>query len=373
MNLIVAIVIAILVYLLQKRLYATWWNRNLDVSIAFEDLCIREGHDSALTETIYNGKWLPLPVFHVKFSVSRFLVFEDCENATITDEYYRNDAFSILGYRKVTRRLPFYTQKRGLYGIASQNIIARDFFMTTNFACSERSDVWLYVLPGRVENQALTTFCTYLLGEMETRRNLMEDPYTFRGIREYTYGDTMGKINWKNTAKSSRLMVNMYAYSSEQRVKILLNMEPNIMMRTEYLQEMSIRMAGTVADFFVRHKIPVSISSNGMDVQTKQCEKVDFGCSLSHGQTVDQYLARIGENAGLETFLEMLNHVLRNPEENVTYIVISPYYKEDLLGKLDFLYQQHQNVQMLVPCYDIQDRSAFRPYMHSMEVKWNET
>lgn len=43
MNLIVALVIASLVYIVQKRLYAKWWNRNLDVTISFEDTCVREG------------------------------------------------------------------------------------------------------------------------------------------------------------------------------------------------------------------------------------------------------------------------------------------------------------------------------------------
>ena len=61
MNLIVALVIASLVYIVQKRLYAKWWNRNLDVTISFEDTCVREGDASALTEVIYNGKFLPLP------------------------------------------------------------------------------------------------------------------------------------------------------------------------------------------------------------------------------------------------------------------------------------------------------------------------
>lgn len=57
MNLIVALVIASLVYIVQKRLYAKWWNRNLDVTISFEDTCVREGDASALTEVIYNGKF----------------------------------------------------------------------------------------------------------------------------------------------------------------------------------------------------------------------------------------------------------------------------------------------------------------------------
>lgn len=166
MNLIVALVIASLVYIVQKRLYAKWWNRNLDVTISFEDTCVREGDASALTEVIYNGKFLPLPVFHVKFSTDRSFRFADTENTVVTDSYYRNDVFSVLGYRKITRRLPFQTGKRGLYGIPSLNMTARDFFMTTNFAYSRKSDAWLYVLPKRVASPELSMFCSHLLGEL---------------------------------------------------------------------------------------------------------------------------------------------------------------------------------------------------------------
>ena len=301
MNLIVALVIASLVYIVQKRLYAKWWNRNLDVTISFEDTCVREGDASALTEVIYNGKFLPLPVFHVKFSTDRSFRFADTENTVVTDSYYRNDVFSVLGYRKITRRLPFQTGKRGLYGIPSLNMTARDFFMTTNFAYSRKSDAWLYVLPKRVASPELSMFCSHLLGELETRRNQMEDPYTFRGIREYTYGDTYGKINWKATAKASKLMVNMYGYTSEQRVRILLNLETNIMVKTEYLQEMSIRMAGTIAEYFLQHKVSVELVSNGIDCMTGACERVEAGMSMEHGETIDKYLSVTVDNPTLCT------------------------------------------------------------------------
>ena len=367
MNLIVALVIASLVYIVQKRLYAKWWNRNLDVTISFEDTCVREGDASALTEVIYNGKFLPLPVFHVKFSTDRSFRFADTENTVVTDSYYRNDVFSVLGYRKITRRLPFQTGKRGLYGIPSLNMTARDFFMTTNFAYSRKSDAWLYVLPKRVASPELSMFCSHLLGELETRRNQMEDPYTFRGIREYTYGDTYGKINWKATAKASKLMVNMYGYTSEQRVRILLNLETNIMVKTEYLQEMSIRMAGTIAEYFLQHKVSVELVSNGIDCMTGACERVEAGMSMEHGETIDKYLARIKENAGIDAFMQ-----IQQMEEPITYVIISPYYKEDLLLKLDYMHKKHPELHMVVPYYDIQDKTGWRGYMQGVEVKWNE-
>lgn len=373
MNLIVALVIASLVYILQKRLYAKWWNRDLDVTISFEDAYVREGDRSALTEVIYNGKFLPLPVFHVKFSTERSFRFEDTENTVVTDSYYRNDVFSVLGYRRITRRLPFCTEKRGLYGISSLNMTARDFFMATSFAYSRHCNTWLYVLPNRIEMPELSMFCTHLLGELETARNRMEDPYTFRGIREYAYGDTYGKINWKATARTSTLMVNMYGYTSEQRVRILLNLEANIMVKTEYLQEMSIRMAGTIADYFLKHKVSVEIASNGIDRLTGTCEQVSAGMSLEHGISIDKYLARITENAGIDAFMDLVSAQLANMEEHVTYVVISPYYKEDLLLKLDYMQKNHMAIHMIVPYYDIQDKSGWRNYMHGVEVNWNET
>lgn len=372
MNLIVALVIASLVYILQKRLYAKWWNRNLDVTISFEDAYVREGQKSTLQEVIYNGKFLPLPVFHVKFSTDRSFRFADTENTVVTDSYYRNDVFSVLGYRRITRNLSFQTGKRGLYGITSLNMTARDFFMTTNFAYSKRSDAWLYVLPKRIKTPEFQMLCTHLLGELETRRNQMEDPYTFRGIREYTYGDTFGKINWKKSARTSKLMVNMYGYTSEQRVRILLNLEANIMVKTGYLQEMCIQMAGTIAAYFLEHKVAVEIASNGVDQVTGTCEKLEAGMSKEHGVSIDKYLARIKENAGIDAFLKLVDAQMQHLEQNVTYIVISPYYKKDLLLKLDYMRKNNMEVHMIVPYYDIQEKENWRSYMQGVEVKWNE-
>lgn len=373
MNLIVAIVIAILVYIVQQRIYVKLWNRNLDVTIAFEDDYVEAGESSAVVETIRNGKFLPLPVFHVKFSTDRSFRFEDQENVAVTDGYYRNDVFSVMGHQKITRRLTFQTTKRGLYGISGLNMTARDFFMTGNFANSIKSDAWLYVLPGKRKAPVLETCSSFILGELSAKRNMTEDPYMLTGIRDYAYGDTMSRINWKATAKTGDLKVNMYGYTAEQRVKILLNLETNSMIKPEYLQEMSIELASSVADMLLRLKISTAICSNGEDILSGNCEKLEAGASMEHRLSVDKYLARIHKNKGIEVFLRILEQEITHPEKNVTYIVVSPYYKENLLLKLDYMKKQGAGIFMLVPYYDIQDKTGWRSYMHGLEVKLNET
>lgn len=372
MNLIVAIVIAILVYVVQQRMYARLWNQNLEVSIAFEDEYVEVGEKSALQETIRNGKFLPLPVFHVKFSTDRSFRFDDLENVAVTDGYYRNDAFSVLGHQQIKRRLSFTTTRRGLFGVSGVNITARDFFMTGHFASTLYSEAWLYVLPGKRSFPELETCNSFILGELSARKNMIEDPYVFTGIRDYSYGDTMSRINWKATAKTGDLKVNMYGYTVEQRVKILLNLETQALVKTAYLQELSIELASSVAQMLLKQKIETAICSNGEDILTGKCEKLEAGASMEHALSVDKYLARIHNNMGIETFFGILDQEIARSEKNVTYIVVSPYYREDLLVKLDYIRNQGSGVFMLIPYYDIQDIPGSRPYMHGLEVKFDE-
>ena len=63
MQLIIALIIATIIYLVQKSIYSKIWNKNLDVSIEFLDDYIECGEKSTLVEVVNNAKFLPLPVF----------------------------------------------------------------------------------------------------------------------------------------------------------------------------------------------------------------------------------------------------------------------------------------------------------------------
>ncbi|MGN0368852.1 MAG: DUF58 domain-containing protein [Wujia sp.] len=369
MNLIVAITIAIFVYTLQKHIYRKSWNRNLDVKLSFTDTCVSVGDSGMLVEQIHNAKALPMPVLHVKFSVSRTFLFDDSDNSSVTDSYYRNDVFSIAGNRRITRRLKFTATKRGLFQITGIQLGAKDFFLSETFASRIKSDAWMYVLPKRYESPDFQAWLQQLIGENEIHRGLNEDPFTFRGIRDYSTQDTMRKVNWKATARTGDLKVNIYGYSSSQRVCILLNLEPNSMIRIAEMQEITIGMTSTVAAQLLENKIPTQICSSGIDILSGECGKVSFGASMDHCITIDKYLARIREHAGLETFSRMLDEQIQNLQRDITYLVISPYYKEDLLLKLDEMVRLGVDVKMLVPYYDVQELANWRPYMHGWEVK----
>ena len=66
------------------------------------------------------------------------------------------------------------------------------------------------------------TVCERMLGIMQCSRHLYEDPFTFRGIREYTTSDPMKTINWKASARTGGLMVNTFDSVMTQKVMLYL-------------------------------------------------------------------------------------------------------------------------------------------------------
>ena len=94
-----------LLYILQDLIYKTFWDKNLSVSIHFQDKAVLEGEQATLTEVIENRKLLPLAYLNVKFQVSRNLVFQNMENTSVSDFNYKNDVFLFCFTREYEERL----------------------------------------------------------------------------------------------------------------------------------------------------------------------------------------------------------------------------------------------------------------------------
>lgn len=372
MQLIIAITVAIFIFIWQKNMYNRMWDEGLRVDIRFKDSYINAGEGSSLIEVINNSKLLPLPVLHMKFSVDKSFIFDDQDNVSITDCYHRNDAFSIMGNQKITRKLDFVSTKRGVFAVSGVTITAKDFFMTKTYAKVMECDSRLYIFPRKIDTPDFETYFNTVMGDIEARRGLIEDPYTFRGIRDYDISDNMSKINWKATAKSGQLMVNQYGYSWEPRIKILLNLDTNQMIRSDYIIELSIELASSIAMEFLDNRISVAIESNALDSKNQPLGEINSGTTVEHMMTIDRYLASIVGNSEINGFLDIVDGLIDSYDRESTYIIISPYHREDLLVKLDYLNEIGMDFHMVVPYFDMQGIKAHRDYIYGWEVELDE-
>lgn len=367
-----SLIFAFGVYTGQRILYEKFWDRNLKVKVRFADKVIEAGDKSQVIVVIENRKILPLPIFNLKLTAHRSFIFEDMESASVTDYFYRNEAFSVMGNQRITRKLTFKGSRRGYYEMQSVNTVVKDLFFVKTFAHNYDTGTAIYVLPTKVNNDGLDEFEKSMLGEIESRKSYIEDPFAFRGIRDYTPTDSMSRVNWKATAKTSSLMVNMYNKVAEQRVVIFLNLDEHTLFKCDELREYCISVTSTLARDFVEKGVPVMVKANGLDVITKEMVATEAGSTKDHGVAIDRYLARLLEKLDNNVFIDMLEEAAKDFATNVTYIVVSSNYKDELLHKVDELIGQGMDLHMITP-YDYREpMNVSRDYLQGLEVDSDE-
>lgn len=350
MVIFITVLFAILLYIFQKITYERYWDNNLSVELNFSDKHAFEGESLTLSETITNRKFLPLPWLTVKFQVSRNLYFNDTNNTVITDYLYRNDLFSIMMYQKINRRLPFVCGKRGYYTIKSIDIVSSDLFITTILADHITSDDYIYVYPKLIPIEELLVPYQKIQGQLLTKRYIAEDPFEFRGIRQYQNYDSMKAVNWKATARTGQLKVNVNDYTASQEIVIFLNLEKdNSWQENTSLFEETIRIAASLASYYIEDGVTVSIVANSKDILTGEPIDIAAGCSMDHTINIYESLARIDLNKTSGSFIDMLQQKMQYHEKEPLWVIVSSYHEKDLLEFYASLKYQGYTTELIVP------------------------
>ncbi len=330
MEIMTAIAGAYLLYLVLNYLYLHSWAKKLTVDISLSEDYAFEGEELILTETVMNRKILPLPMLKVKFMTSRYLSFFDMDTSKISDHYYRNDLLSVMMYQKLTRTLKFQCIHRGFYMINQVDLVCSNLFFSHEMVQCSPVNITLYVYPKPVDYARIEVPFQKMLGTILTKRFINEDPFEFRSIREYQSYDGLKAVNWKSSAKTGSLKVNVFDYTSSQQVKIFLNLEPETLLKYEDLLEESIRMAASFATEFIHQGIPVSIHTNARDLITKDILYIPSGSGNHHITTLLEMLARIDTDLTIPAFVPAVKQEIMNSSDHDYLLIISSYQKEDL-------------------------------------------
>lgn len=268
----------------QQLVYQRLWLKNLNVDIGFSSDHIYEGGTGELKEIIENRKRLPLAMLKVKFITDRHLVFGNARGSRTTDNYYRNDVFCIGGGERIIRTLKFQGSKRGYYTIKELSLVGSDLFFMSQMnkdlpaknevsvpsINEEKLHREIYVYPKPYDSNELRRALIYLNGDMVTKRHLLEDPFEYRGIREYQPYDDMRSINWKATAKTGDFKVNQRHYTSLKNARIFFDIHYDTKIYSEAVAEMTLRITAALCAYFIKQGMQVSCFGNGVDTVTHE-------------------------------------------------------------------------------------------------------
>lgn len=328
--------IGFLLLIVQERIYKKLWQRSLYVSVSFGREPIFEGEQGELKEIIENKKRLPLSMLKVKFKTDRHLVFGNEKGSRTTDQYYRNDIFRIGGGERVTRTLKFQGGRRGYYTIDEVSLVASDLFFLSQLTADKNVKTELYVYPRPYDAARLRQSLIQMNGEMLSRRHLQEDPFEYRGIREYQPYDDMRSINWKATARTGDFKVNQRNYTSLKSVRIFFNVQDDNILKKEAAVEMTLRIVASLCQLFLRQGIQVSCYGNGVDIVTHNPLSINPKAGQGQMDTIYRGLARIDTAQPVADFRRQFEELLfQKAQGTFTYFVAPNQYDDfaELLTK----------------------------------------
>ena len=341
---IILIVPAVILALLmtERMLFRRCWDRELGAVLSFDAQPAVEGGTSSLTEVITNGKAIPVPVLEVGFALDTGLRLRDAGNQTVSDQTNAVDVFSVRGHEKITRKLTVDCRRRGYYVINRTSLVAHDFLSREAGYCNLEQNTHLYVYPGEFPPEGLELPLAKIMGEISTRRFLYEDIFLRRGVRDYVPTDPQSRVNWKASARTGSLKVNLSDHSAGQSVRILLNLDEPTIWYPEAVLEDSIRLAASLARVLIQRQISVSMLTNGEDMGRElgitaaaAGMALGEGVSAGHLARVNELLARIDLRLKRPAFSGFLREETERAageggQSGVTRVLISSSRREDV-------------------------------------------
>jgi len=184
------------------------------------------GETVELTVTLTNRKVVPLPWIEVVDEIPEGLEMEGRELRRSTRSRSRrlDLVTSMAGYERVGWRRRLRCPQRGYFELGPARLRSGDLF---GFQTSVREDVAraaILVYPRVVSLEELTLPALRPLGEAKGGPVIYEDPTRLRGLRDYTPGDPLRKVDWKASARHGRLRSKLFDPTVSRRVTIAMNL-----------------------------------------------------------------------------------------------------------------------------------------------------
>ena len=319
---IILIVVGLAVYI-QRLLYEKRWFKHLSAKVRFQDKYLTEGAETTLFEEVQNAKLLPLPWVQMKFQLNR--------NAQSKDAIFESDVFNILFYQRIQRSRKLTLKKRGIYEIKSLDLLSHDLLITSKYVHMLPNHAAVTVHPRPLGKDQLKVPFEKLMGTIATRRYTLEDPYLFKGIRDYQEQDSFKNINFKASARAGKWLVNTHEYTVDQKVRIffLADKPSSVFNESEY--EGGLRYAAGLLSALEEQGIPVSLETNALDALEKREPSLEVGCSEQHVMACLDLLARLDLMAVGEKGTDILQGLTRAYQADEYYVILTPCRTRDML------------------------------------------
>ena len=243
--------------------------RNISYARILSEKRVLFGEEITLSLVIENTKILPLPWLEIEDSVPRALPIKNQPTRTNreSNSFTLDCLFSLRWYDRVTRRYTLSCNKRGVHTFGPTTLRSGDVFgfVSREAVVPSYQFVLVYPLVVPISNFGLPA--RHPFGDQRAPRRLLEDPARVVGVREYVYGDSLRRVDWKATARTLQMQSKVYEASTTYTIVMFLNaaarMDNYYGVHPE-LQELSICAAASLTDWALNQKYAVGLYANSL-------------------------------------------------------------------------------------------------------------
>jgi len=341
--------VVILLVLLEAYAYKRLWNKGLSYSIKFSAKEAFEGDALYLREELTNKKTLPLPWVYAKMRTPANLTFVDASGQRITQDDAMGSLYSIMSFAATRRRTKVICRKRGVYSIRNISLSVSNLLHTQRYSKELRANNELLVFPKILEDFGdISLLYRHMDSVVLTNRIINPDPFEFKGIRDYQPTDPLKHVNFRASAISQKLMVNIHEPTCAQRMVLVLNLEEYAYRSDPELYEQSIRLCATLAEHYIGMEVGVAFVTNGKDGTTAEALSLPIGASSGHLYKIFECLARIGLSFKSPPMAE---YVSRLTDREQMYVFISPNHGDNFMDAFHELEERGVAAFLVVPTF----------------------
>ena len=299
--------------------------RHLTCTRAFSKPAYFEGDTGELVEVVRNDRPVMIPWLRVESGISPHIRLGSQKNLHISDHTHTCSLFTLMPYQQIRRRHRVTFLRRGAYNLGSASLTVGDLVGLFEAHREQEMDVPVLVYPRLMDSSAMPQPLTRLLSETVARRQLLHDPFLFRGIRPYQAGDPVRDIHWPATARTGDAQLRLHDPSAKCQLLVVLNMERTSAQWGERLMdyeqdeiEYEISMAATLcmqaldmglcAGFAANMPIGASTESAFVAPQGGACARETLLSALAQLRLVrtlsfTTFLGRLGEHRDLDIII----------------------------------------------------------------------
>lgn len=234
------------------------------------------GDELFIHAAIKNDKWLPLIWIEWQFARNNVIRWGDNDRDTYIIRF-----LWLLWYQEVKWTIEGTAQKRGVYPIEQVTLRSGDGFRFAEKEQQYEFNHMLYIYPKLVPVR-VPVFQPSMHWEVKGKRGgFLEDPLLVSGIREYEPGDEWRRFNWRASARTGKMLTNVYQPVVSEQLMIYIDVQGFVINEEKYpdnlLQQQRYAMAtkavferflsiiASTAIVYQEREISIGYASNGLD------------------------------------------------------------------------------------------------------------